>query len=64
MKEQEKIQFELSRYEVLLIGNALASYQNELEIKLTKWNIKDEGKEMLNIIREKTLELEKKFKDF
>lgn len=64
MKEQKKIQFELSRYEVLLIGNALASYQNELEIKLTKWNIKDEGKEMLNIIREKTLELEKKFKDF
>jgi hypothetical protein len=64
LKEQKKIQFELSRYEVLLIGNALASYQNELEIKLTKWNIKDEGKEMLNIIREKTLELEKKFKDF
>lgn len=64
MKAQKKIQFELSRYEVLLIGNALASYQNELEIKLTKWNIKDEGKEMLNIIREKTLELEKKFKDF
>lgn len=64
MKEQKKIQFELSRYEVLLIGNALSSYQNELEIKLTKWNIKDEGKEMLNIIREKTLELEKKFKDF
>ena len=64
MKEQKKIQFELSRYEVLLIGNALASYQNELEIKLNKWNIKDEGKEMLNIIREKTLELEKKFKDF
>lgn len=64
MKEQKKIQFELSRYEMLLIGNALSSYQNELEIKLTKWNIKDEGKEMLNIIREKTLELEKKFKDF
>ena len=64
MKEQKKIQFELSRYEVLLIGNALSSYQNELEMKLTKWNIKDEGKEMLNIIREKTLELEKKFKDF
>lgn len=64
MKEQKKIQFELSRYEVLLIGNALSSYQDELEIKLTKWNIKDEGKEMLNIIREKTLELEKKFKDF
>ena len=56
--------YELTYKQARIIGNALSVYKEELELKLTEWEIKEEGKQLIREILRELPPLENKFKDF
>ncbi len=59
-----KQKYDLTHRQVMIIANALCVYQDELELKLTDWEIKEEGKKLIKEFLKDIPALENKFKDF
>lgn len=57
------MKYELTRKEILIITNALSTYKDNLELKITEWDLTDKDYELIKEILKQVKPLEARFKD-